>query len=709
MANKKYEDDEFDIDFKEDDDIETPLDDVETEDSEESIEEETVEEPEGDKAEEAGSEKEESEEEESEEDEEASEDEESEKEERKDRKKERKEEHKKDKKKEEKKKEHKMEKNNEKYEKKESKHDLKHKNKHKNHEEKHKKHEEKKDYKVKIKKTTFYRGLMIVGIVILLIAAIVAAVKFWPKGSFGGNYGTVKLDFYVMSQCPYGVQVEDAIGPVLKTLGKSVDFSINFIASEKTDGTFSSLHGQNEVNEDIRQMCVIKYYPDTYMDYILCINKDYQNAETIWESCAKTNGVDAAKIKTCFAGEGKSLLSESIKASTAIKASGSPTIYISDEKYAGARDSASFQRALCTKLNNHPACKDIPKCSSDADCTAEPGKIGKCESAGTKDSKCSYVEDARVNLVVLTDKRCTECDTDSVMQVNNKYFPNLVTRYVDYSTEEGKQLYSKYGLQYLPAYIFDKNINNTARYSQLANFFDKKSDNSLILKASAVGSTFEPNAEICTNGVDDNADGVVDCDDAKCKESLECRDEIKKNLDLFIMSQCPYGTKALDSMREVLSTFNGSINFNVNYIASENADGTFNSLHGQGEVEEDMRELCAMKYYPTKYKYMDYIWCRNKAITSTEWESCATSNGMDANKIKTCSEGTEGKKLLSNNIKAANALGIGASPTWMTNNKFQFSGLDANTIKTNYCTYNSGLKGCEKTLNSTAAVSGSCG
>ena len=42
----------------------------------------------------------------------------------------------------------------------------------------------------------------------------------------------VKLDFYIMSQCPYGTQVEDAIKPVLDKLGDSVDFSLNYISTD---------------------------------------------------------------------------------------------------------------------------------------------------------------------------------------------------------------------------------------------------------------------------------------------------------------------------------------------------------------------------------------------------------------------------------------------------------------------------------------------
>ena len=216
--------------------------------------------------------------------------------------------------------------------------------------------------------------------------------------------------------------------------------------------------------------------------------------------------------------------------------------------------------------------------------------------------------------------------------------------------------------------------------------------------------TFNPTKEICDNKIDDTNNGFVDCADSDCTEELICRQEEKAKLDLFVMSQCPYGTKALDIMPAVLETFKNEIQFNVNFIAAEIEPGKFNSLHGQPEVDENIRELCAIKYYPENYKYMDYIVCRDKNITSTEWEGCAEKAEMNVNTIKTCSEGTEGINLHSENIKLANGLGIGASPTWLANNKYQFSGIDVLTVQKEICKYNPELKGCS--VNLAGAVAG---
>ena len=102
---------------------------------------------------------------------------------------------------------------------------------------------------------------------------------------------------------------------------------------------------------------------------------------------------------------------------------------------------------------------------------------------------------------------------------------------------------------------------------------------------------------------------------------------------------------------------------------------------------------------------MDYVWCRNQDITS-DYNACAT----DFPKIESCASGNEGKRLLSDNIKLGNELSIGASPTWMVNNKYTFNGIDAETVRSNFCEHND-VDGCDNSLSGQAAAapaSGSC-
>jgi hypothetical protein len=148
----------------------------------------------------------------------------------------------------------------------------------------------------------------------------------------------------------------------------------------------------------------------------------------------------------------------------------------------------------------------------------------------------------------------------------------------------------------------------------------------------------------------------------------------------------------------------------VHFIGSGTADKGLTSMHGQAEVDEDIREICAMKLYAKNYKYMDYVLCRNKDIRSTDWEKCAVG-GIDAKAIKKCVDSGQGKKLLEEDFKVASGMGIGASPTWLANNRYKFSGIDAESIRKNVCSHNKDLKNCDKTLsgNTGAPVQGGCG
>lgn len=527
----------------------------------------------------------------------------------------------------------------------------------------------------------------------------------------------VKLDFYVMSQCPYGTQVEDAIAPVMQKMGDIVDLNIDYILYPKenyagqeaqycVDG-LCSMHGIPEVKGNLVQLCVNSIKPEKSLDFIVCQNKTADKIPDNWEACADELKLKKNKIQACLDGaEGKKLLTESSARADAVQAKGSPTIYLNEKTYQGGRSEIDFQKAICQTINNeHAECANIPACVVDVDCIAEADKIGKCVNSGTKDAKCEYSEAKPLDVTILNDTRCQkmECQESNIEailgQMKQAFKGIREVKKLDYTTEEGKALYANNSLETLPAFLFGKDVETAHFYNDIKGYLVKRGDYYELV----VSSTYNPTKEICDNKVDDTDNGKIDCDDSDCAGDLQCRAELKGKLDLFVMSQCPYGTKALDVMPAVLEAFKGELNFQISYIANETEPGKFDSLHGQPEVDENIRELCAIKNYSNNFQYMDYIVCRNKNITDTAWEGCATEAKMDVSTIKTCSEGAEGIALHSANIKLSKELLIGASPTWMVNNKYQFSGLDAITVQKEICKYNPELKGCA--VNLAGAVS----
>ncbi len=484
----------------------------------------------------------------------------------------------------------------------------------------------------------------------------------------------VQMDFYVMSQCPYGTQVVDAIAPVKEDLGPALELNINFIANDLGNGQFASLHGQNEVQGNIVQACAMKYNPDKYLGMIVCQNKNAQLIPSNWESCAKQEGLDVEKIKTCYEGEeGAQLLSDSIKASESVGASASPTIYLNGQSYAGGRKTTDFLRAICNEFSEKPeACSNIP-------------------------------EPAKVNTLIINDKRCDECDVTSLRAQLKSVFPGIVLQELDYNDAQGKSLFDSLGLTVLPAVLFDDSIQKAEDYSSVQPYLEQVGS----YYSLRIGARFDPTAEICDNNIDDTGNGKIDCQDDTCKDTLVCRQEKPENLQVFIMSDCPYGRKAVESLKEVKENF-ASIDFEVHYIAGETSSG-FSSLHGAYEVDEDIVQLCVNKYNPEQW--FDYIYCRStKGVKGKDWKDCAEETGVDIAKVEACFTGDEGASLLREDMKIAQSLGIGASPTWLVNNRYVFSGLDSETIKQNFCVHND-VSGCENVLSAdtgSVAAGGSC-
>lgn len=467
----------------------------------------------------------------------------------------------------------------------------------------------------------------------------------------------VPVDLYVMSQCPYGVQVENNFRDVLATLGPYLNLRIDYIGKDD-GGQLTSMHGDGEVQGDIAQLCAAKHSPTKYFDLILCQNKAMKEVGTNWESCADEVGIEKKNIAKCVSGdEGKKLLGESFARSQTAGAKGSPTIMIGGQKHEGGRKPADLMTVICGKFT------------------------------GTVPAECAEIPKApKVNVTLLRDDRCTTCDVARQEKTLATKVSNPVITKLDYGTPEGKKLFDEIKPAKLPAFVFDATL-------------DADSDASAAFKRSL--------REVGGHKVVDSGDWNPVCADPggcateDCKLALSCRPEVANKLEVFVMSQCPYGVKGLNAMKDVLDNFKksgGKLDFSIHYIGNESSTGELTSMHGLGEVQEDLRQVCAISHYPKDFKFMNYIWCRNKDIKSESWESCTGGvSGIDTKVIKDCSLGEEGKRLLKASFAYSKATGIGASPTWLTNGKFKFSGLDAQLIKTEVCAHNT-ISGCANTL-----------
>lgn len=234
-----------------------------------------------------------------------------------------------------------------------------------------------------------------------------------------------EVKFFVMSFCPYGNQAESGLEPVYQLLKTKVDLVPRYIVSGidqatidrckqncpnlignenartqcqtaidnkqvTTDvdtcvktyfpykdtaacvakecaglkvGSWESLHGDQELNQDVREICAYKQNDnDKWWKFVGLVNNNCsaQNADTCWREQAKTVGYDTAQLAACEKDQANALLKDELVESTKYKASGSPTVIINGTLYNGGRSPENYKQAICQAFNNPPEeCKTI--------------------------------------------------------------------------------------------------------------------------------------------------------------------------------------------------------------------------------------------------------------------------------------------------------------------------------------------------------------
>ena len=139
------------------------------------------------------------------------------------------------------------------------------------------------------------------------------------------------LHLFVMSYCPFGISAESVLSKMKPVDGKSIcRVVIHYIAQYDGAGNFNSLHGPKEVEEDMRQLLIGKYFQEKLGDYLLQRGKDIENTD--WKTVAGGLGIDVAIIESKMASEGKELLKAEAALTQSLDIQTSPS-YLWENRY----------------------------------------------------------------------------------------------------------------------------------------------------------------------------------------------------------------------------------------------------------------------------------------------------------------------------------------------------------------------------------------
>ncbi len=99
---------------------------------------------------------------------------------------------------------------------------------------------------------------------------------------------------FIMTYCPYGLQAQKMFLPVYDLLKDRADIGIYFVDY--------IMHEMPEIEENLRQYCIIKEQNEKYHDYLTCFVRDGSyDDKTIFQSCLTEAKIDEKKLDSCVA------------------------------------------------------------------------------------------------------------------------------------------------------------------------------------------------------------------------------------------------------------------------------------------------------------------------------------------------------------------------------------------------------------------------
>ena len=145
------------------------------------------------------------------------------------------------------------------------------------------------------------------------------------------------LEAFVVSRCPFGLQMQRIMTNMINQSKDAENYlKVRYIGAV-SNNTITSMHGDVEAKENLRQICVREEQSDKYWNYVSCYMKEGKNMD-----CLKVASIDEGKLNACTndTSRGLSYARKDFDEANKFKITGSPTLLM-DNKIVSESDFAT--------------------------------------------------------------------------------------------------------------------------------------------------------------------------------------------------------------------------------------------------------------------------------------------------------------------------------------------------------------------------------
>lgn len=165
------------------------------------------------------------------------------------------------------------------------------------------------------------------------------------------------LTAFVVAQCPYGLQMQRAIKSAISSASDISSFmTVRYIGSVNGN-KLSSMHGDQEAAENLRQICIREEQNEKYWPYVSCYMQEGNS-----ESCLGSTGVDTSSLNSCVNDKSRGIAYAQKDFDMAAKfgVQGSPTLIANNSQTVseydfGGRNPEAIKSLVCALGTNKPS------------------------------------------------------------------------------------------------------------------------------------------------------------------------------------------------------------------------------------------------------------------------------------------------------------------------------------------------------------------
>lgn len=254
-----------------------------------------------------------------------------------------------------------------------------------------------------------------------------------------------------------------------------------------------------------------------------------------------------------------------------------------------------------------------------------------------------------VKIQVLTDDTCEACQPDEAILGLKREMPTILTEKVDVSSDAGKELLEKFNIKTIPAFIFSKDIEQSALFAQAQSVFEEK-DGQYLLNSAAVGLPVGKYTEIPSIGENDI---VIGSRDAKVKV-IEYSD-----------FQCPYCKQMHETVvAPMLKEYGDKIAYVYKHLPLNFHPQAQNAALA-GECANEQGKFVA---YANKLFASQTEWGATQGTQS--FKNYARQIGLNASQFNQCMDSNKYADKINDNTQEAQDFGISGTPGTFVNDQF---------------------------------------